>query len=76
MMISNIFSKNHSFPTNNLKNYLKKRNFCAHYFTRVIFLTFHVDLISRIAFRWIFRKDLFSRILVLYILIFCGLFYS
>ena len=34
-------------------------------FTRVIFLKFRVDLISRIGYRWIFREDLFSQILVL-----------
>ena len=34
-------------------------------FTRVIFLKFYVDLISRIGYRWIFREDLFSQILVL-----------
>ena len=32
---------------------------------RVIFLTFRVDLISRIDYRRIFRDDLFLRILVL-----------
>ena len=34
-------------------------------FSRVIFLTFRVDLISRIGYRWIFREDLCSQILVL-----------
>ena len=34
-------------------------------FSRVIFLTFRVDLISRTGYGWVFREDLFSRILVL-----------
>ena len=92
-MISNIFSKTHSFyilgtshsnyPWENLlewveklKNYLKKRSFRVDFFKWVIFLTFRVDLILRTGFRWNFREDLFLRILVLYILIFRGLFYS
>ena len=49
-------------------------------FSGVIFLTFRVDLISRISYRWIFGDDLFWRILVLsmfYIfLFFCDFFFS
>ena len=45
--------------------YLKERNFRLDLFSRVIFLIFRVDLISRIGYRWIFREDLFSQILVL-----------
>ena len=41
--------------------YLKERNFRV----ESCFLTFCVDLISGISYRWIFRKDLFSRISVL-----------
>ena len=35
------------------------------YFRQSIFLTIHVDLISRIGYRLIFREDLFLQILVL-----------
>ena len=45
-------------------SYLKERNFCVDLFLRVIFLTFRVDLILRIGYRWIFREDLYSRSLV------------
>ena len=44
---------------------LKKRNFRMDLFSRVIFLIICADLISQIGYRWIFREDLFSRILVL-----------
>ena len=54
-----------------------ERNFRVDLFSRVIywgFFTFRVYLISQIGYRWIFREDLFSRILILsmflYILIF------
>ena len=43
---------------------LRREIFTWIYF-RESFLTFRVDLISRIGYRWIFRKDLFSPILVL-----------
>ena len=44
-------------------------------FASRFFLTFRVDLNSRIDYRWIFREDLFSRILVLSMLcIFLALF--
>ena len=45
--------------------YLKERNFRVGLFSRVIFLTFRVDLISRIGYQRVFHKDLFSWILVL-----------
>ena len=49
-------------------------------FASHFFFTFRVDLISRIGYRWIFREDLFSQILVLsmfYIFsFFRGLFFS
>ena len=40
--------------------FLKERNFRVDLFSRVIFLTLNVDLISRIGYRWIFREDLIS----------------
>ena len=43
-------------------------------FSRVIFLTFRVDLISRTGYRWVFREDLFSRILVLFTFYIFGFF--
>ena len=43
-------------------SYLKKRNWI--YFRESFFLTFHVDLILRIGYQWIFHEDLYSRILV------------
>ena len=60
--------------------YFKEGNFFVDLFSWVTLLIFPVDLISRIAYRWIFREDLFSRILVLsmfYIFwFFRGLFFS
>ena len=38
--------------------YFKERDFRADLLSRVIFLTFRVDLISRIGYRWIFGEDL------------------
>ena len=58
----------------------KKIHFAWIYFRESFYLTFRVDLILRIDYRWIFREDLFSWILVLsmfYIFwFFLGLFFS
>ena len=62
------------------KYYLKERNFHVDLFSRVIFLAFLMDLISRIGYQSIFRKDLILPILVLSMLyifwFFRGLFFS
>ena len=62
------------------KYYLKERNFHVDLFSRVIFLAFPMDLISRIGYQSIFRKNLILPILVLSMLyifwFFRGLFFS
>ena len=66
--------KNKSKTPLEIENYLNEINFCMDLFSRVIFLTFHVDSISLIGYQWIFCKHLFSKILVLsmlYIFWFC-----
>ena len=48
-----------------IMNTLRTEIFAWIYFRESFFLTFRVDLISQICYRWIFREDLFSQILVL-----------
>ena len=71
----------------NLRGYLSssitskvKGDFLVDLYSRVIFLTFRMDLISRTGYRWIFHEDLFWWILVLsmfYIFwFFRGLFFN
>ena len=43
---------------------LRREIFAWIYFRELFFFKFGMDLISRIGYRWIFREDLFSQILV------------
>ena len=44
---------------------LRREIFAWIYFRELFFFRFRMDLISRIGYRWIFREDLFSQLLVL-----------